>query len=73
MKFRRDLSGSRLNYWNELLQRLASIQLIHGSNEFRRGLTKNGVLSVGSMYKALIELIQSVLNNKSEDEDAIKN
>ena len=35
MTFRRDLVGPRLASWNELLQRLASIQLSNGSDEFR--------------------------------------
>ena len=65
MTFRRDLIGPRLASWNELLQRLASVQLTQGSDEFRWGLTKNGVFSVGSMYKGLIEPVQLVLNNKS--------
>jgi hypothetical protein len=45
MTFRRDLIGSRLASWNELLEWLASVQLLHGSNEFCWGLTKNSVLS----------------------------
>jgi hypothetical protein len=65
MSFRRDLIGPRLASWNELLQRLASIQLIQGADEFRWNLTKNGKFSVSSMYKALILPSQPVLNNKS--------
>jgi hypothetical protein len=65
MTFRRDLVGPRLVAWNELIQRLASVQLLQGSDEFRWSLTKNGVFTVGSMYKALIEPIQPVVNNKS--------
>jgi hypothetical protein len=63
--FRRDLNGPRLNSWNELMQRLASVQLRQGTDEFRWNLTKNGVFSVGSMYSALIEPIQPVPNYKS--------
>jgi hypothetical protein len=63
--FRRDLTGPRLNSWNELILRLAPVQLQQGSDVFRWNLTKNGVFSVGSMYSALIEPIQPVLNNKS--------
>jgi hypothetical protein len=54
MSFRRDLIGPRLASWNELLLRLASIQLVQGGDEFRWNLTKNGKFSVSSMYKALI-------------------
>jgi hypothetical protein len=65
MAFRHDLIGSRLASWNELLQRIASVQLMHGSNEFLWGLIKKVVFSVSSMYKALFKPFQSVLNNKS--------
>jgi hypothetical protein len=63
--FRRDLIGPRLDSWNEMLKRLASVQLVHGSDEFCWRVTKNGVLSVDSMYKALIKLIQPIITNKS--------
>jgi hypothetical protein len=63
--FRRDLIGPRLDSWNELLQRLDSIQLSTGTDEFRWSLTKNGVFSVASMYKALCTPTQPILNNKS--------
>jgi hypothetical protein len=65
MMFRCDLIESRLASWNELLQRLASVQMLHGSDEFRLGVTNNGVFLVGSMYKAFIEAIQPVINNNS--------
>jgi hypothetical protein len=55
MTFRRDLIGPWLASWNELLQRLASVKLIQGSDEFRCRLTKNGAFLVSSMYKALIK------------------
>jgi hypothetical protein len=58
MTFMRDLVGPRLASWNELRQRLASVQLLQGSDELCWGLTENGVFSVGSMYKALCEPIQ---------------
>jgi hypothetical protein len=50
MTFRRDLVDPRLASWNELLQRLGSIQLVQGTDEFRWRLTKNGMFSVSSMY-----------------------
>jgi hypothetical protein len=65
MTFRRDLIGPRLVAWNELLQRLDSIHLVQGTDEFRWSLTKNGVFSVSSMYKAMRISTQPVLNNKS--------
>jgi hypothetical protein len=64
MSFRRDITGPRLVSWNELLQRLASIQLVQGADEFRWNLTKNGKFSVSSMYKALIIPNQPIMNNK---------
>jgi hypothetical protein len=64
MTFWRDLIRSRLASWNEQLQRLTSVHLMHGSDEFRWGLTKKGVFSISSMYKALIEPVQPILNNK---------
>jgi hypothetical protein len=47
-----------------LLQRLASIQLVHGTDEFRWCLTKNNIFSVNSIYKALTILSQPIVNNK---------
>jgi hypothetical protein len=65
MSFKRDLIGPRLASWEELLIRLASVQLIQGSDEFCWGLTKNGVFSVDSTYKALIEPVQPVIHNNA--------
>ena len=62
MSFKRDLIGPKLASWNELLLRLASIQLVQGGDEFRWNLTKNGNFSVSSMYKALIISSQPVVN-----------
>jgi hypothetical protein len=61
--FRRDLIDPRLISWNELLQKLASIQLSEGTDEFRWSLTKNGVFSVNSLYRALTIPSQPVINN----------
>jgi hypothetical protein len=73
MTFGRDLVGPWLASWNEFLQRLASVQLTDGSDEFRWD-TKNFIFSVGFMYEALIEPIQPVSNNKFIwNEDAIEN
>ena len=53
--FRRDLVGPRLASWNELLQCLAVVNLMEGTDEFRWNLHVNGKFSVDSMYKALIQ------------------
>jgi hypothetical protein len=63
MTFRRNVVGPRLTNWNELLQRLVSIQLVQGKDLFRWELTKNGKFTVRSMYEALIQPIQPVYNN----------
>jgi hypothetical protein len=63
--FRRGLIGPRLASCNELLLWLDSIHLVPGSDELRWSLTKNGVFSVGYLYKALCIPTQPVLNNKS--------
>jgi hypothetical protein len=55
VSFRRDLIGPRLTAWNALLQRLDSIQLFVGSDEFRWNLHANGNFSVDSLYKAIIQ------------------
>ena len=62
--FRRDIVGSRLASWNELLQRLALVNLTQGTDEFRLNLQSNGKFSVDSMYKALIQPDIPVDNNK---------
>jgi hypothetical protein len=62
--FRRDLVGQRLVAWDDLLQRLASIQLSDAPDEFHWNLHKNGEFFVDSMYNALIHLHIPVDNNK---------
>ena len=54
VSFRRRLLGTRQASWNALLIRLDSIQLSDCQDRFRWNLTKNGKLSVDSMYRALI-------------------
>jgi hypothetical protein len=53
--FRRDLIGPRLTAWNALIQRLESVQLSTGIDEFRWNLHPNGKFYVGSIYKAIIQ------------------
>jgi hypothetical protein len=62
--FRRDLFGPRLTAWNELIQRLASVQLSHGPDEFKWNLTKNGKFTVDSMYRASLQSNEPVVNFK---------
>jgi hypothetical protein len=62
--FRRDLIGQRLVAWNAFLQRLATVQLSSGPDEFHWNLLKNGEFSVDSMYNTLIHLDVPVDNNK---------
>jgi hypothetical protein len=44
----------RLASWNAMLQCLAFVQLLQGSDEFRRNLNETGLFLVDSMYKALV-------------------
>jgi hypothetical protein len=47
-----------------VLQRLAGVQLSQGPDEFRWNLNENAKFSMDSMYRALIQPIQPVVNNK---------
>jgi hypothetical protein len=62
--FRRNLYGPRLASWENLLQRLASVQLIDGKDEFQWNLLENGKFSVASMYNAPISSDLPVLDSK---------
>jgi hypothetical protein len=62
--FRCDLIGPKLMAWNALLQRLDSIQLSVGLDEFCSNLHPNGKFSVGSLYKAIIQSDIPVNSNK---------
>jgi hypothetical protein len=64
MTFRRDLVGPRLATCNALLQCLAFVQFSQGFDEFRWKLNENGKFLVDSMYRALIQPLQPVVNNK---------
>lgn len=64
MTFRWDLIGARLQFWNALLGRLATVQLSQGTDDFRWNLCENGKFSVDSMYRALTQAKVSVDNNK---------
>jgi hypothetical protein len=62
--FRRNLYGPELVSWENLLQRLASVQLTDEKDEFQWNLHKNRKFSVASMYNALISSDLSILDNK---------
>jgi hypothetical protein len=62
--YMRDLIGPMLTFWNALLQHLAVVQLRQGNDEFRWNLHANGIFSVDSMYKALVQSPLLVHNNK---------
>jgi hypothetical protein len=62
--FRRNLYGPRLVSWENLLQRLASVQLTYGKDEFQWNLHEDGKFSVAFMYNALISSDLLVLDNK---------
>jgi hypothetical protein len=64
MSFITDLDRIRLHNWNALLQRLTFIQLSPGPDEFRWNLNENDKFSVDSMYGALIQYSQPVINKK---------
>jgi hypothetical protein len=61
---RRNLYGPRLVSWGNLLQRLASVQLTVGRDEFQWNLYENGKFSVAFMYNTLISSDLPVLDNK---------
>jgi hypothetical protein len=62
--FRGDLIGPRLVSWNALLLHLAFVQLLQGSDEFSWNLIENGLFSVDSMYKALIQPTEPMVSCK---------
>ena len=64
ISFRRDLLGTRLTAWNELLTRLEDIQLSDDPDTFRWNLHQNGKFSVKSMYDAMVHCDVPVDNRK---------
>ena len=62
--WRRDLIGPKLVAWNELLPRLASIDLSNEQDEFRWNLVPSGQFSVKSHYLALIHSDVPNLNKR---------
>jgi hypothetical protein len=72
--FIKDLVGPLLASWNALLQHLDFVRLTQEMGEFRWNLNENGKFSVDSIYIALIQPIEMVVNNKDdlEDEDNVE-
>ena len=66
VSFRRSLHRPRQASWNALLMRLDSVQLTHGSDRFQWNLNKNGLFSVDSMYKVLIQSDIPIDNNNNK-------
>jgi hypothetical protein len=64
MTFRKNLYGPRLVFWENLLQRLASVQLTDGKDEFQWNLYENVKFYVASTYNAVISSDLPVLDNK---------
>jgi hypothetical protein len=62
--WRRDLIGSKLVAWNELLSRLANLTLTPEPDEFRWNLLRSGQFSVKSHYLALIHSDVPNLNRR---------
>jgi hypothetical protein len=54
ISFRRYLTGNNLVLWNNLVVRIALVQLADSNDIFRWNLYQNGQFSIHSMYQALI-------------------
>jgi hypothetical protein len=54
ISFRRYLAGNNLVLWNNLVVRIALVQLADSNDIFRWNLHQNGQFSIHSMYLALI-------------------
>ncbi|EEE51773.1 hypothetical protein OsJ_33218 [Oryza sativa Japonica Group] len=61
--WRRDLIGSKLAAWNNLLPRITGFHLTQEQDEFHWNLTSNGEFSVKSHYLALIHSNVPNINN----------
>ena len=53
--FRRSLAGVNLQAWHNVVAMVANVQLTNQRDRFVWGLHQNGLFSVKSMYRALLE------------------
>jgi hypothetical protein len=74
VSFRRYLEGNNLTLWNDLVLRVAQIQLRDQNDVFKWNLHQSDQFSVHSLYLALISNRVVQHNTKGlEDENTIKN
>ena len=62
ISFRRSLVGEKLLKWNELVAKIAFVQLDDLQDSIKWSLTRQGSFTVQSMYKHLINQIAMPLN-----------
>jgi len=62
ISFRRSLVGEKLLKWNELVAKIAFVQLDDQQDSIKWSLTRQGSFTVQSMYKHLINQIAMPLN-----------
>ena len=56
ISFRRSLTGPALVAWNQLIQDLQHIVLLHQRDSFKWSLHENGLFSMKSIFKATLTL-----------------
>ena len=54
--FRRSLIGVNLQAWHKMVVMVADVQLTNERDRFVWGLHQNGLFSVKSMYRAVLEV-----------------
>jgi len=64
VSWRRSLIGNKLVAWNNIISRIANIQLSNENDEYRWNLCRNGQFSVKSHYQALIKWDVPNLNKR---------
>ena len=64
VSFKRSLIGPRQASWNALLERLDSVHLTQGPDEFKGNPNDSGKFMVDSMYNSLIQPDVPVNNKK---------
>jgi hypothetical protein len=63
MASRRSLVGANLQAWHKVVAMVADIQLTNHRDRFVWGLHQNGLFSVKSMYRAILEVQAMPYNN----------